>query len=191
MQYSTRTLLITAAVVAVVLACLVYPEPFIGDLFYTAGVLLFGIGIIAAIYARGRRRAFLIGFLVLFGIYCSQSLWFNSSRLILGLGINPYGQPGASARYSQGLITTRWLAYAFEALSPDFFSGRVLAPRRPSSSMSQQDIYLRYGSFMLIGHTIIGLALGVVGGWIAQRMLAPAPPTAGRPLEKILDDMDL
>jgi hypothetical protein len=189
MQYSTRTLLIVAAVVAVLLACLVYPEPFIGDLFYTAGLLVLGVGIIAAIYARGRQRAFLIGFLVLFGIYSSQSVWFNNSRLLLG--INIYGQPGTSARYSQGLITTRLLSYAYEALSPDFFSGRPVASRRPSSSMSQQDIYLRYGSFMLIGHTVIGLALGVAGGWLAQRMVAPVPPTAGRPLEKILDDMDL
>ena len=190
MQYSTRTMLWGAAVAAVLLTCLVYPEPFVGDLFYTAGVLLFSFGIIAAIYFRGRRRAFLIGFLVLFGMYTSQSLWLGGSQIMLRFA--QIAQPNMNSRFAtQGLITTRLLSYAYEALQPDFLTGRNVTPGRAPNRVSPQDMYGRYMTFMVVGHTLFGLALGVLGGWIAQRLAVPAPPVTGRPLEKIIDEMNL
>jgi hypothetical protein len=167
----------------------VYPEPWVGDLFYTAGFLLVVFAAIAAIYIRGRRRAFLVGFLILFGGYGYFSLWsWGETRNMLMLS---YAQPGVSTRnLAPSLITTRLLAYAYEGLNPDFLSGRrVSTGRKPPAT--PQEIFGQYMTFMVIGHTIIGLGLGILGGRVAQRLAGLPPATAKKPLEEILKEMDL
>ena len=62
MQYSSRTMLIVTVIAAVLLTCFVYPDPIIGDIAYTCGLLLVAFGTIAAIYFRGKPEHFGSGF---------------------------------------------------------------------------------------------------------------------------------
>ena len=190
MSYSLRTMLIVAGVVAIVLACLVYPDPIVGELFFTAGFLLVTFGAVAAIYSRGHRRAFLIGFLILFGSYCWYSLWSTTARTISGL-MQPGMAMGSGIRYfPPGIITTRLLYYAYEGLNPDVLSGRQPLSGRSSSPRTGEQIYGRLTGFMTVGHTIIGLALGVLGGLVAQRLAWQPVPATARSIDEIRREMD-
>src|SRR3954453_1868559 len=95
MQYSIRTLLLVATATAIVCACIVYPDPIMGDLVYTAGLLLIGFGAIGAIYFTGQRRAFLIGFLIFFGGYYYVSVSQSEMRMALA-----YSQQLGSPRFA-------------------------------------------------------------------------------------------
>ncbi|HVT28282.1 MAG TPA: hypothetical protein VHE81_09740 [Lacipirellulaceae bacterium] len=182
MQYSSRTMLIVAVVAAVLLTCLVYPDPIVGDIAYTCGLLLIAFGTIGAIYVRGRQRAFLVGFLVVFGSYYYASLWTTETRLSL----LAYQQGGM--RYvSSSLITSRLLASAYEGLHPTAYP-RVNGPF-PRASPSDQ-IVGRYLAYMTIGHSIIGLVLGILGGWLALRLAPAALPVTERTIDEILDEME-
>jgi hypothetical protein len=184
MQYSSRTMLIVVVAAAVLLTCLVYPDPIVGDIAYTFGLLLVAFGTIGAIYVRGQRRAFLVGFLIAFGSYYYSSLWATETRIAFlnyQQGIR-YGSPG--------LITTRLLASAFDALHSRTDWMTNPGPGRFPGGLTTNKIYGGYMAFMALGHTIIGLGLGMLGGWVAQRLAPLAPPPTRRSLEEILHEMD-
>jgi hypothetical protein len=192
MNYSLRFLLIGMAGFAVVCASMVYPEPLVGDLFYTFGLLAIAFAAIAAIYFRGSRRAFWVGFLILFAGYYSHSVWPGEIRSTFALF-----QGSAGMNFpAQGLVTTRLLSGAYESLHPDNRSGQPTSGRINRYGGSPFPVTDnragKFIAFMTAGHTAIAFLLGIGGGLIAQRIAALAPPTAKRQLEKILGrDIDL
>src|SRR4051794_22955970 len=105
MKQSSRTWLLVAMGVAT--ACLVFADPILAELYYTFGMLLFAFGILIAIYARGQRRAFWIGFVILFGIYLSQT---TSSVL----QYVQFSQFTSGRNPPMGLITSRLLGIIYE-----------------------------------------------------------------------------
>jgi hypothetical protein len=187
MNYSLRTLLIVAAGFAVVCASMAYPTPIIGDLFYTFGLILIAYAVIAAIYCRGTRRAYWIGFIVLFAGYYSHSVWPGEIR-----GTFALIQGSGGMRFpAQGLVTSRLLSIAYEGLHPDSFRGSVFASPRSGRLTSQDEKAGKYIAFMTTGHTAIAMLLGIAGGFVAQTIAARTPQPVKRPLEKILSEMDM
>jgi hypothetical protein len=185
MHYSMRTLLLAATAAAIVCACLVYPDPIMGDLVYTSGLLLIAFGAIAAIYSNGQRRAFLIGFLILFGGYYFVGLSQYEMRMAMA-----YMQQAGNMRYtvpSTGLLTSRFLAFAYESLhSP---SEGLVSGLRPSRSLAPDKLVGGYVAFMMVGHAVFAFALGIIGGRVAQRLWGRAMPLIGRPLEEVLKEL--
>lgn len=160
-------------------ACLVFADPILADLYYTFGLLLFAFGILIAIYARGQRRAFWIGFAILFGIYLSQTTPLTLQFLQLA-------QFGGGRNASTGLITTRVLGLVFQGLHPEAFSGQGQPP--PNNMMAK--MFGDYVPFLTMGHTLIGIGLGVVGGRFAQYLLATAGQVKVRSIEDFLLEVD-
>src|SRR6476620_941463 len=114
MNYSLRTLLILAAVISVLCACLVYPRPIVGDLFYTLGLLMAAYATIAAIYFRGPRRAFWLGFLILFAGYFCHTVWPSAVH-----NMWDYVQETSGIAFApSGMITKRLLYHAYKLLNP-------------------------------------------------------------------------
>src|SRR5262245_36463387 len=112
MNFTTRQLLLFVAGAAVALASLAFTDPVVGDIFYTGALLLIAYAIIAAIYCRGTRRAYWIGFVILFAGYFCHTVWpseirtaYNSMRVGSSIG---YG--------AQDIVTTRLFNYSFGAL---------------------------------------------------------------------------
>jgi hypothetical protein len=174
MKYSLRTFMLVAAGVAT--ACLVFADPILAELYYTAGLLLFAFGIVVAIYSQASRRAFWIGFVILFGIYVSQT---TSSFL----QYVQFAQFGGGRNPPMGLITSRLLGMVYEGLNPSVFSGRG-QPTMPNAMLGG------YMAFLIMGHTLIAVGLGVLGGRAAQRLALPATPINNRSLEEILEKID-
>src|SRR3954467_9569883 len=185
MQYSMRTLLLAATAAAIICTCMVYPDPVTGDLVYTAGVLLIGLASIGAIYFTGQRRAFVIGFLIFFGGYYYVSISQSEMRMALA-----YSQQLGNTRFAvsgSGLITSRFLAYAYETLhSP---SDGVLTGLRRGRSMTPDKIVGGYVAFMLVGHTVFAFAVGILGGRVSQYLSGRMTPLVKRPLEEVLKEM--
>lgn len=175
MNYSSRTLMLVAAGLAT--ACLVFADPILGDLYYTAGMLLFAFGVIRAIYSQGQRRAFWVGFVILYAIYSYHLNWM-------------YLQFGGGRNAATGLITTRLLAVVYEGMNPMLAAerGRFAASTSPMSLPG--NLVGGYIAFLTMGHTLIALGLGVIGGRVAQRLALPAASTSQRTLEEILQEVD-
>ena len=178
MNYSLRTWTLVAAGVAT--ACLVFANPFLGDLYYTVGLLFFAYGIIRAIFSQGHQRAFWIGFVVVFGIYSYHSAW-------------AFLQFGGARSASTGLITTRLLSTAYEGMNPELSVARGRFTTSPSSTTLPGNLIGGYIAFLTMGHTLIALGLGIVGGQFAQRLAATGAQAAlanYRSLEEILQEVD-
>jgi hypothetical protein len=178
MKNSSRTLMLMAAGVAT--ACLAFADPVLAELYYTVGLLLFAFGIIIAVYSSGQHRAFWIGFVILFGIYMSQT---TSSFL----QYVQFSQFTGGRNPPMGLITSRLLGMVYEGLHPTEFSGRGQT-LRPNGMPG--NLIAGYMAFLTMGHTLIAIGLGVLGGRIAQRLAFVQPPTNNRSLEEILDKID-
>src|SRR5262245_18163473 len=188
MNYSLRTLLIVATGIAFLLACLVYPMPILGDLFYTLGLLAIAFAVIAVTYIRGSQRAFWVGFLILFAGYFCHTVWPSEIRSTWS-----YLQRSGNIGYaSQGVVTSRMLAFAFESLHPSALGGQPYNRRYPgfAGPMSPEQTAGQFISFITIGHTTIGVLLGVVGGVAAQRIAIRTLPLVKRPLESVLREME-
>jgi hypothetical protein len=185
MSYSMRTLLLVATAAAIVCACLVYPDPIMGDLIYTSGLLVIAFAAIAAIYSSGERRAFLIGFLILFGGYYYVGL----SQYELRTAAAYMQQPG-NMRFmvpSTGLLTSRFLAYAYDVLHSQ--SDGLVSGLRSSRSLAPDKVIGGYIAFMMVGHAVFAFALGMIGGRVAQRLAARTTTLIGRPLEEVLKEL--
>lgn len=185
MNYSLRTLLLIAAGLSVFCASLVYATPIVGDLYYTFGLLMIAYATIAAIYFRGKRRAYWIGFLILFAVYYCHTVWPTEIRSAYSY----FQRAGGMGFTGQGLVTSRLLAGAYEGLHPSDIPGRTsgglrINPR-PDETVGQ------YIAFTTAGHTAIALALGVGGGLLAQRFASQVLPTTKRPSEHFVSDMDI
>jgi hypothetical protein len=170
----------------VALLCLAFPVPIIGDLFYTAGFLLLAYGVMAAIYSSGQRRAFWVGFVILFGGYCSYSIWPGEMRMTWAFSQQGSGMQGLPPR----LITSAFLSYAFEAIHLAVFTARGQFTPSLSNTPMAGAMIGQYISFLVIGHSLIALGLGVVGGRVAQRLALQAGATNYRSLEEILQEVD-
>jgi hypothetical protein len=178
MNYSLRTLLIFTAVFAIVVACLVFPEPLVGDLFYTLGLLMIAIAMLAAIYFRGPIRAYWIGFLLLFAGYYAHTVWPSEIRSTWTM-VQTMGGLNYPA---QGPITTRLMSAAYEGLHGPFTPRQsVMAPRTGGGTSGDVG---KYVAFMTVGHTVIALLLGLAGGAIAQRFAMGAAVAKGGDGEK-------
>lgn len=176
MSYSMRALLAMMACVALVTTSLVYPSPALGDLFYTVGLLTVGVAILFSIYSRGPRRAYWIGFTLLFVGYFSNSVWPSELRGTLSL-VQRLGRPGS---FSQGLITTRLLQNLYELLhGPMSASGMPTTNVFRSGQMTSAATAMsQYASFFAVGHTTIAFLFGVVGGTIARRIALRSTTTS-------------
>ena len=175
MNYSPRTVTLVAAGVAT--ACLVFANPVLGDLYYTAGMLLFAFGVIRAIYSQGQRRAFWVGFVILYAIYSYHINWM-------------YLQFGGGRNAATGLITTRLLAAMYEGMNPLLAAERGRFAVSPSPVSLPGNLVGGYIAFLTMGHTLIALGLAVIGGRVAQRIALPAISTSHRSLEEILKEVD-
>jgi hypothetical protein len=165
MKFSLRTLLILAAVISVLCACLVYPRPIVGDLFYTFGLLLAAYSAIAVIYFRGPRRAFWVGFLILFGGYFCHTVWPSAVHNTWAYFQENSGVPFVPS----GMITTRLIYYAYEALNP--LSAARVASVAPSGRLIIPDeVPGQFIAFMTVAQTTVGMVLGIAGGLVAQRI---------------------
>ena len=179
-----RTLLLFATGFAIVLASMVYPSPLIGDLYYTIGLLTVAFAVIAAIYFRASRRAFWVGFLVLFAGYYCHTVWPGEVRGTWAMIM----RQGGIGYMPQGVVTTRLLTYLYEALQPPMNAQRQMYPTR--NQMMPDELSGKYVSFMTVGHTVIAFLLGIGGGFLARWFALQAVPLMRRPIEKILSDMD-
>jgi hypothetical protein len=175
MRQSPQALMLVAAGVAT--ACLVFANPVLGDLYYTAGLLIFAFGVIRAIYSEGQRRAFWIGFVILYSLYCYHTTW-------------AFIQYGGGRNMSTGLITTRLLAAVYETMNPELMAARGRVAMPPSPMSLPGNLFGGYIGFLTMGHTLIALGLGVIGGRVAQRFASPPSPTSQRSLEEILQQID-
>ena|SRR5438270_885176 len=186
MNYSLRTLLIVATGFAIVFASLAYPTAIVGDLFYTFALLVIAFGSIAALYFRGQRRAYWVGFLILFGGYFCHSVWpseIRSTWLFL--------QRGGNLGYaSQGIVTSRLLGIAYEGLHDPMGLRRTIRSPRMPSYPAPEETAGQYVAFMTTGHVAIGLMIGIAGGLVAQRLASQTLPLMKRPIEKILRDIE-
>jgi hypothetical protein len=117
---------------------------------------------------------------ILFGIYISQT---TSSFL----QFVQFSQYAGGRNPPMGLITSRLLGMVYEGLHPTEFSGRK-PPLRPNGMPG--NLIAGYMAFLTMGHTLIAIGLGVVGGGVAQRLAFAKSPTNNRSLEEILQDVD-
>lgn len=188
MNYSLRTLLIVAAVVSVLCACLVYPRPIVGDLFYTFGLLLAAYSVIAVIYFRGLRRAFWVGFLILFGGYFCHTVWPSAVHNTWAY----FQDTSGMAVVHSGIITTRLLYSAYILLNPMSSTGApiVNGPGGFASrvALGPGEVPGQFIAFMTVAQTTIAIVLGIVGGFIAQWV---SLQTFTRPIEKYLSERDI
>jgi hypothetical protein len=161
MNYSLRSLLVFIAAFAIVIACLAFPEPLVGDFFYSLGLLLIAFATLAAIYFRGTLRAYWVGFLVLFAGYYAHTVWPSEVRTSWIM----VQRMGGIGTVSQEIITSRLLSAAYEGMHGPAV-GRFMAPR---PMMPGNIDPAKYIAFMTVGHTVIALLLGLLGGAIAQR----------------------
>ena len=169
MNFSLRTLLLFTGAFAIVVACLVFPEPLVGDLFYTLGLLLIAFAVLAAIYFRGPIRAYWIGFILLFAGYFAHTVWPSEIRSTWTM-VQTMGGMNYPA---QGLITSRLMSAAYEGLHGPVTAQAV----RPGRAALRGGDAGKYVAFMTVGHTVIALLLGLVGGAIAQRFATGVKPS--------------
>ena len=165
MKFSLRALLLFTAALAVVMASLNYPSPYLGDFFYTAGMLAIAISAIAAIYLRGPQRAYCVGFLILFAGYFCQTVWPSEVRGNL-LAMNRFGGVGYP---TQGPLSTRSLALLYEGLHGDSRPTSASFFLFGSRNRGTDAKVAHYIAFQTIGHTAISLLLGVMGGTLAHK----------------------
>jgi hypothetical protein len=166
MNFSLRTLLIIVAGLSVLIASLVYVNPFVGDIYYTLGLLTIGLAIILAVYRSGPNRAYWVGFLILFGGYFCHTVWPSEIRTTWLAFSDDFGMR------TPGLITNRLLALCFEGLHGGMPDTGFPGPRSRRSALAEQ-----YVSFLIVGHTAIAALLGCCGGLVARKLvLHPAMP---------------
>jgi hypothetical protein len=163
MKFSLRTLLIVTASVAVVCACLAYPSPEVGDLCYSLGLMSIAFAAVLAIYQRGPKRAYWVGFLLLFATYFCHTVWPSELR-----GTWAVMQRFGGIDYpTQGVFPTRALTLLYQRLHGDFrpTSGLVFGGRTPRGN----EIMGKFVAFQTAGHTAIAALLGFCGAVLAQR----------------------
>ncbi len=166
MNFSLRTLLVFMAGVAVVSASLVSADPIAGDLFYTAGLLTIPFAGVAALYHRGPKRAAYIGFMIVFTSYFFHTLWPSEIRATWAIA-----QRAGEIDYpTQSPITTRMLSFFFQGLHGDFPLGNV------SFGTSTYQTAAKFVAFQTVGHIVIGVLLGLIGGGLARRFASRAIP---------------
>ena len=165
MNFSLRTLLIITAVLSILLASLVYSNPFVGDVYYTLGLLAIGIAVISAIYNRGPNRAYWVGFVILFAGYFCQTVWPSEIRTTWLAFSNDLGFR------TSGLLSNRLLMMGFDVLHGAPPRGRIFNPGTASGG----SIAEKYFSFLMVGHTAIAVLLGMTGGEIARRLAIRLP----------------
>lgn len=176
MNYSPRTWILVGIGVAV--ACMLAPHPVLAEIYCTAGLLVFAFGILVAIYSQGARRAFWVGFSILFGIYYSQT----SSSVLQLLQFAPFGGR-SSMMGAMGLITNHLLLWLYQGLHPTaFFNG--------SRNGMPPDQFGSFAAFLTMGHTLFAIGLGYAGGRFAQRLAAMNEARSFRSIEEILQDVD-
>jgi hypothetical protein len=183
MNYSLRTLLILAAVISVLCACLVYPRPIIGDLFYSFGLLMAAYAAIAVIYFRGVRRAFWVGFFILFCGYFCHTVWPSAVH-----NMWDYVQETSGIAFApSGMITKRLLYHAYKLLNPLSAIGSpvVNGPGGTASRMvlGPGEVPGQFIAFMTVAQTSIAILLGIAGGLVARRISLHAFPARTQPIE--------
>jgi len=168
-RYSTKSLLIAFSIVAVCCGAIILAGPFWSAILFTAAFLAIMAAIVAAVLSRGQRRAICIGFALLGGGYLYMAM-LDAPR-----------QPN-SGRWDPWLVTTHLLIRGNE------FVERI-RPKASTGYPAQE--YLITGfprniyrlpsntvSFVRIGHSIIAVVVGLLGGawgrhcYIRQQALA-------------------
>jgi hypothetical protein len=178
-RFSLLTMLLMVTGVAVLCASLLFAEPWIGSVFYTALLAMILAALVAAIQRQGLQRAYWIGFLVGSAGYAWQAL---PSGLGLTSTISSLQLLNAPMPTPQ-LITTDVLVLLYENYSirePDTrgssamsrFQARAGSPF--SNSVSQRAL-LPYvdshcAAFVLIGQSAIAVGCGLALGGLSSRL---------------------
>jgi hypothetical protein len=170
MAFTSRQMLIFVAGAAVVLASLAFPDPIVGDLFYTGALLMIAIATIAAIYCRGTRRAYWVGFVILFAGYFCHTVWPTEIRT----PYNSFRYGNAMGYGAQDLVTTRLFNYFFGSLhgSPTPMAMPGMAGMGTTRRTPGNVTMVQYVTFMTVAHTAVAALLGLLGGSIARRYAA-------------------
>jgi hypothetical protein len=123
-QFSLRALLGAAVFVAVACSSLLYASETIASLVFTATVLVLLAAVVAAVCRRGAARAFWVGFAIFGWGYLWLAIWPEPAPSM----VMPARGPEGFQEY-RGLVTTKLMVFAYEALLPWM---RTPPPPQPS-----------------------------------------------------------
>lgn len=166
MRFSLKTMLVVFAVVAAACAGGLYPTRIWAALFFTCGLLLILTGAVAALVRGDAVRAYWIGFTVFAGGYFAVAMFGDVQPNVTREGrIASWDEPR--------LLTSQFLLWADDRLTQ-------FRPDR-AAQISSGSAYMRAGyspmSFaargptgqtLVMGHTLLTLLLGLVGGGMAK-----------------------
>lgn len=164
LQFSIRTLLLVAVVVAIGCAALIHPTEMWRQAIVTMTILIIMISTLAAIFGHGNVRASAGGFAVAGWLYFllafSPSLSIREHLLTSkGLDMLEHVVLGESERSVNTI-----------PFMPD---GRQLVTGTGNSTIRLWDLSTRNSNFRNIGHALWTLTFGMIGsfvaGWFSQR----------------------
>jgi hypothetical protein len=176
MQFSLKTLLLAFVVLGAGCAALMYPNRIWSSAFFTGGLVAVLFAGVAACAKRGRTRMFWIGFALLGGGYFLCAMFddvhaFSPSQ-------------GSRAVWSEPrLLTSHLLLWCNDRLNNIRTErSNVLVGGQPYSlGVGLQMQYLARGTAgytLIIGHSLLTLMLGFMGGAIASRIYEENIPAA-------------
>jgi hypothetical protein len=172
-------MLLLFTVVAVSFAGLLYANPAWAAFFYTTAFGFVLTGIVGAIVRRGQARAYWIGFAIFGGGYFALAL-INENFLLRFAVDRPMGQ---EPRLATTQLLMRAERYIHRNANPD--RAAVFGPGR-GTTLSMGGVTFVPASptdfFVEVGHSILTLALAVIGGWVGKKLyLAPADDMERKP----------
>lgn len=183
MRFSMKWLLALTATFAVTCYGLIFPNPLIGNLFFTICVGLVVTGLICAVFQRGQTQAFWIGFVLVATSY----LWLSEGSF--GSGANSAiartirMQLGASVTEPE-LLTTTLLTFLYDNISSTSTISPFASPNAwqtypaiPAQGPNRTMLTFRgadpaFSSFMAVGHAVFAVAIGWIGAAASRRLYA-------------------
>ena len=151
MRFSLRMLLAISAMVAAACALLFYPNVYLTACFFTFIILLLSYGLSAAVLGSGERRAYWAGFTIFAAIYFFTAFYGDL-------------QPNYRNEYTYRLLTSVLLDRADNWLNL----------QRPIRGQDFEFTNLQVT--MPVGHAIITVIVGVIGGFVAQARFGRRAP---------------
>src|SRR3954469_18398643 len=143
MRFSLRTMLAISAMVAAACALLFYPNVYLTTCFFTFIILFLSYGLSAAVLGIGERRAYWVGFTIFATTYFFAAFYGDL-------------QPNYRNEYTYRLLTSVLLDRADNWLNL----------QRPIRGQDFEFTNLQVT--MPVGHAVITVIVGVLGGIVAQ-----------------------
>ncbi|WP_435008827.1 hypothetical protein P12x_000076 [Tundrisphaera lichenicola] len=200
-RMSIAGLLGLVALMGVAIAALTHPSPLAGNAYYTITLAALIIAVLAAVYHRGGKRAFWVGFstcgwayfLLVFGPAWVQPYGQNLVTTTLLDIVYPYTIPSKAgvATLDPAGIPVSWSKLAgFRAsgrgarviLAGGFAGGPVGPLPSPWEILTTPDRTTRFWpespeTFRRIGHSLFCLAFATIGGFLTRRFRMTQDPT--------------